>query len=471
MRDSPVIFWFRRDLRLSDQPALTAAAVRGAGRVAGLFVLDDRLLVGAGRTRVNYLRATLAALSASMGGALIVRRGDPATVLGELAVELGAPLVVATADFTPAGRRRDERVASHLGRRGVLFEVHDSPYVVAPGTLHTASGSPFRVFGAYARHWREIAHRADAPLAAPELEWVRALGLAPDEWRGWDEDRVPHYFADLGGLGPAPTPPAGEIAAKAQLELFAGRVENYSTTRDSPGVEGTSRLSPFLRLGALHPRTVLARTRGDVTGAFVTELAWREFYADVLYHHPDSRWRNLQPHLNDLPTDRDARAHDRFRQWALGVTGYPLVDAGMRQLLAEGWMHNRVRMVTASFLVKHLHLDWRWGARWFLWRLVDGDVASNQHGWQWTAGTGTDAAPFHRIFNPTRQAERFDPEGHYIRRYVSELADVTAPACRLPGGGEGLWRPRGYPAPIIDLDVERREALERYGAAREGARR
>jgi deoxyribodipyrimidine photo-lyase len=204
--------------------------------------------------------------------------------------------------------------------------------------------------------------------------------------------------------------------------------------------------------------------------SFESQICWREFYADVLFHHPESVGRELQSSMANLRVDRDSAAVERFQQWARGATGYPLVDAGMRQLLHEGWMHNRVRMVTASFLVKHLHIDWRWGAKWFMWRLIDGDVASNQHGWQWTAGTGTDAAPFHRIFNPSLQAQRFDPEGVYIRRHVRELSSLAPPQCLLPSAAGGFRGPEGYPAPMVELNRERIEALSRFAAARELAR-
>jgi len=327
------------------------------------------------------------------------------------------------------------------------------------------AGTPCRVFGAFRRQWETFT--PPPVLSAPKLDAVvGAPSVSLDEVVG--SSRRPHYFGDLPD-GPPPTlPPAGERAADACLVSFTSRVVNYDHDRDQPGLEGTSRLSTYLHFGVLHPRQVLAALAEESSGrrVFVSEIAWREFYADVLWHHPESVRRNLQPTFDHLRVDRGQRAEERFRQWARGETGFPLVDAGMRQLLREGWMHNRVRMVCASFLVKHLHLDWRWGARWFMWRLVDGDVASNQHGWQWTAGTGTDAAPFYRIFNPTRQAERFDAEGVYVRRYVDELARVHAPQCLQPGGGEGLLAPAGYPAAMIDPVRERDDALERLAEAK-----
>jgi len=278
--------------------------------------------------------------------------------------------------------------------------------------------------------------------------WPAPLGPpAAVAWAGADSDAT---LAEIAGPGPTATlPPVGESAGAETLESFvADGVARYGEDRDRPGTDGTSRLSPFLRFGVLHPRQVLDRlgtARGDEV--FRSELAWREFYADVLWHRPTSAWEPLRLTGRHLQWDTGPLADERFGAWTDGRTGYPLVDAGMRQLRAEGWMHNRLRMVTASFLVKDLHIDWRRGARWFMDQLVDGDLASNNHGWQWVAGTGTDAAPFHRIFNPLLQADRFDPDGSYVRRYVPEAGGF------------------GYPPPIVDHVVERAEALRRWEEA------
>lgn len=471
----PVIFWFRRDLRLGDHPALRAAVAAGRGRVAAVFVIDPRLSAVAGPVRRAYLHATLTALDESLGGALIVRHGDPSDELARLAHEVGAVRVVATGDFSPAGRARDQRVTRELGAVGVSVSFVDSPYVVTPGTLTSATGAPWRVFSAFRRRWDDVASGALdlAPDLAPdEVTWVDAASLGTDELRRVVSASRPAYFGDLSDEVPRFDPRVGEKGAHATLGDFLARVDAYDEARDRPASAGTSRVSAHLHFGTLHPRQVLVAVNGTSRGAevFRAEICWREFYADVVFHHPASTWRVLQPALAHLRVDRDARAVARFQTWARGETGYPLVDAGMRQLLAEGWMHNRVRMVCASFLVKHLHLDWRWGATWFLWRLVDADVASNQHGWQWTAGTGTDPAPFHRIFNPTRQAERYDPAGTYVRRYVDELRDVAAPQCLRPGGGEGLLAASGYVGAMVDLAHERTEALARVAEARALAR-
>jgi deoxyribodipyrimidine photo-lyase len=470
---APVIFWFRRDLRLEDNPALMHALERAEGDVVATFVIDPALCAGAGPARTHYLRATLGALDESLGCTLVVRQGEPGEELRRLASETGAREVVATEDFAPAGRERDEEVGRDLASSGVTLTLLDSPYAVVPGTITTKTGTPCKVFTPFRRTWEMTAF--SAPLRAPEgANWVSAQSAPLDGLFDVSSRVRPSYFAPDVDDEPEFDARVGERGAHDTLNDFLSRVRYYGERRDLPGVEGTSRLSAHLRFGTLHPRQVLAATEANPgstgTQVFRSEICWREFYADVLFHQPESTWRVLQPSLEGLRVDHDERAVERFRTWARGETGYPLVDAGMRQLLSEGWMHNRVRMVSASFLVKHLHLDWRWGAKWFMWRLIDADVASNQHGWQWTAGTGTDAAPFHRIFNPTRQAERFDPEGAYVRRYVRELTDVAAPQCLQPGAGEGLLAPAGYVAPMVDAARERDEALTRFHEARESAR-
>ncbi len=446
------LVWFRRDLRLDDHPALAAAAARGP--VLGLFVVDPRLAAGTGPTRGWYLSEALGALEASCGGHLVVRTGDPRAVVVDVAREVGADAVYVTGEPSPTGRRRDGEVASRLAAAGVAWRDVGTPYGVAPGVVRQPDGRPYAVFSAYARAWAR--HGVDDVTARPDVTWLRARSEGAGALRAQVARRRPAYFGDLPD-GPAPArPAAGEEAAQRDLAAFVARVASYADGRDEPGRDATSRLSPHLRVGALHPRTVLAALDGAglAADAFRRQLVWREFYADVLWHHPASAWRALRAPMASLPVDRGPAAEARFRHWARGETGFALVDAGMRQLLAEGWMHNRARMVCASLLVKHLHLDWRWGARWFLWSLVDGDVASNQHGWQWVAGTGTDAAPYHRIFNPERQAARFDATGAYARRYGA-----------APEGGSSA-----RVAPLVDLATERAEALARFAQVRSASR-
>ena len=441
------ILWFRRDLRLADLPALHAAAADG--EVVPVFVVDPLFTARSGAPRLAFLAVTLDALDADLGGSLVVRHDDPVDVIPALAAEVGADAVHVSRDYGPYGRRRDAEVAARLQRDGRRLVGTGTPYAVAPGTVVKGDGGPYAVFTPFARAWRAAGW--DLPLDAPsDVAWVGAPAVASD------------------GIPAGPTvdtalPPAGEAVAHEQWATFLAAgdegLDGYDARRDLPGVAGTSRLSPMLRWGVVHPRQLLADlgpTRAH--DVFRSELAWREFYADVLLRHPDSGWRNLQQKMDAMPVDTDARARERFAAWQAGRTGYPIVDAGMRQLLATGWMHNRVRMIVGSFLVKDLHLPWQWGARHFMDHLVDGDLASNSHGWQWVAGTGTDAAPYFRVFNPTAQSERSDPDGAYLRRWLPELADLDDRSIHQPG----TRRPADYPAPIVDHAAERDEALHRY---------
>ena len=443
------MLWLRRDLRLDDHPALSAAAA--AGEVVPLFVLDPRLTGPSGAPRLAFLAGCLAELHERTGGALVVRSGDPVEEVPRLAAEVEAPEVVATGDFGPYGRRRDDAVGSALDAGGRALRLVGSPYVAAPGTVTKADGSAFLVFSPYHRAWREQVAGVEPcpPVAAPR--WAAGLRSAP--------------LPDAPDLAATTILPPGEQAARERLERFLeDGVREYAERRNQPAAEGTSRLSPYLRWGCLHPRTVLAGLgRGRGPDVFRAEVAWRDFYGTILAARPESARRALRPVMEELPVDTGRLADERFAAWAEGRTGYPIVDAGMRQLAGEAWVHNRVRMIVASFLVKDLHLDWRRGARFFMERLQDGDLASNNHGWQWVAGTGTDPAPYVRVFNPVTQGERFDPEGDYVRRWVPELAAVPAPDVHHPWTRPG-GPPAGYPAPIVDHAEERREALARYEA-------
>ncbi len=433
------VIWFRRDLRTADHPALAAAveeASASGGRVAPLFVADPVLLARAGANRRSFLGSSLESLDEGLDGRLALRRGRPDQVVPAFAAEVGARTVFATGDAAPYGRGRDAGVGTALAAVGARLALVGSPYAVSPGRVRSGGGRPYRVFTAFRRGWSAVG-------------WPRPSG--PPVGARYVDAGSTTTPAEIGSVPDSPhLPEAGETSAESALQAFLdGPVGRYAEDRDRADRDGTSRLSPYLRFGTLHPRQILARLApGPGTDSYRSELAWREFYADVLWHHPGSAWEPLQPVGREVRWDTGARADQRFEAWSAGQTGFPLVDAGMRQLRAEGWMHNRVRMVSASFLVKDLHLDWRRGARHFLDLLVDGDLASNNHGWQWVAGTGTDAAPFHRVFNPVRQAERFDPDGAYIGRYVPEAGGF------------------GYPAPIVDHAAERSEALARWEEAR-----
>jgi deoxyribodipyrimidine photo-lyase len=302
------------------------------------------------------------------------------------------------------------------------------------------------VFTPFLRAWREAGWRKPARSGGDSARWLDPAQLLVEK-------------CEIPDPGPALDLAAGEAAAMKQWKWFVDDgLQHYDKDRDRPDLKGTSGMSAHLKFGTIHPRTMVAdlNLRGKGAQAYLRELAFRDFYADVLHHWPASAWRNWNSEFDSIKTDTGAAAKRRFEAWKAGETGFPLVDAGMRQLRETGFMHNRVRMIVASFLVKDLHLPWQWGAEWFLDQLVDGDMANNQHGWQWSAGCGTDAAPYFRVFNPITQRQKFDPSGDYIRSWVPELRSVDD--VHLSRGE----RPRGYPAPIVDHGAERAEALRRY---------
>ncbi len=443
------LLWLRRDLRRQDHPALAAAAA--AGPVQACFVLDPEFFEPAGPVRRGWLAANLRELDQAYDGRLCLRRGDPAVVLPRLAAEVGAAAVHVSTETEPAGAARDARVRAALASAGVAWVETGSPYAVRPGRVVNAAGDGYRVFTPFLRAWREHGWRQPAG----EPDGLELAGAASDA-EAWAE--VDAALADC----PVGLPPAGEHAALERWHRFlADGLEGYAEQRERPDLDATSRLSAHLKFGVLHPRTLLADLaahEGRGAERFVTELAWREFYADVLHRNPGS----LGADLRSLGVAYDEPGPG-FEAWREGRTGYPMVDAGMRQLLATGWMHNRVRMITASFLTKDLHVWWGHGARHFLDHLIDGDLASNTHGWQWVAGTGTDAAPYYRVFNPVTQGERFDPEGDYVRRWVPELRHLTGAGAHRPWAAPDGYA-NGYPGPLVDHAEARAEALARYQA-------
>ncbi|VFA89986.1 Deoxyribodipyrimidine photo-lyase [Gordonia paraffinivorans] len=425
--------WLRRDLRLGDLPALQAARGTDDSSVLLCFVVDPRLARSSGERRLAFLFDSLRELDDRLDGRLLVVRGRPDEEIPRLARAVDAEAVHISADFTPFGRRRDEAVAEALGE--VPLEATGSPYLVSPGRVTKDDGEPYKVFTPFFRRWRDHGWRRPAESSVPSSAVVDPADIANS-----GRIAVPTAPVKLSF-------PAGEDAARQRwAEFVDADLADYDEIRDDPAADATSRMSAYLKYGNIHPRTLAVDLgKGKGAQAYLRELAFRDFYADVLWHWPHSLWHNWNRRFDAIELDTDDAAYERFEVWKAGRTGFPLVDAGMRQLNETGWMHNRVRMITASFLVKDLHLPWWWGAEYFLEQLVDGDMASNNHGWQWAAGTGTDAAPYFRVFNPQTQAKKFDPKGEYVRRWVG---DVEAD---------------DYPEPIVDHSAERAEALRRYG--------
>ncbi len=465
------IWWIRRDLRLADNQALTGAMEYG-GQIIPLFILDPGLLGSAymGEKRLAFLLEGLFSLHEELqtrGSRLVVRTGRPADVLAQILAESQATALFAERDHTPYAQARDARIAEQ-------FPLHlvDGQTALPPGAVSKADGGPYTVFTPFKRRWlsRQPSH---APLPAPEHI------LTPD---GIASQNFPHFV-------PSPLFPGGEAEAMERLQRFIGlgdgAIFDYANQRDRPDLNGTSQLSPYLRFGMLSARQALAAAAqaGTVASSsedrkgvevWTSELIWREFYVNILHHFPQARTAPFRQKYAEIRWRNDP---DDFAAWCAGQTGYPFVDAAMRQLATIGWMHNRARMVVASFLVKHLLVDWRWGERFFMQHLLDGDPAANNGGWQWVAGTGTDAAPYFRVFNPITQSRKFDPDGAYIRRWLPEMAHLPREAIHTPWefstAEQAQWGCRigvDYPAPIIDHTFAHNRVLETYKAALDAAK-
>lgn len=434
------IFWFRRDLRLSDNPALLAA-LDDADEVIPLFILDDEISESAGPHRRAYLSASLYALNETLDGNLFVINGKPVDVIKDLMQRYKVNSVHSAFPFAPYGEARDQE----LKAAGIELQQLGSGYAVAPGRVRKDDGTNYRVYTPFYRAW--LAHGWRAPVAAPKNpNWV-----SPKK----GDQQLPQWETPDGVMNQE----AGEKAALTRFKTFLKKAaDDYGDARNIPGIEGTSRLSPHLRWGEIHPRTILAAL-GQSKGheVYRKEIAWREFYADVLHHNPHTSRDYYDPKYKKMRYEKPGK---NFEAWASGKTGYPFVDAAMRQLVKEGWMHNRTRMVVASFLVKDLHIEWQHGANFFMKYLIDNDVASNSHGWQWTAGCGTDASPYYRVFNPIEQGKRFDPEGIYIKKYIPELAHLKGEEVHEPWDSD-LGYKHGYPKPIVNHAAERLESLAR----------
>lgn len=435
------IMWFRRDLRINDHPALLAA-IESSDQVIPLFILDKQQIDEAGSKLLAYMSQSLRKLDESLGNRLHIIEGDQVEVLSALIKKYGVEQVHISDEYERYGAARDARVEA----AGISLVRTGSPYAVTPGrVVKPSDGTPYKVYTPFYKAW--CIHGWRAPAVTPK----KFTCVEPtSEYRAFPDFVMPDGVSVI---------EAGEEAALRRFKAFTKNgLDSYDENRNFAGIDGTSKMSTYLKFGEIHPRTLL-QGLGDSKAhdTFRKEIAWREFYADVLFNNPMT---DIEYYSEKFAQMRYDKPGDQFKAWCAGKTGYPFVDAAMRQLVQEGWMHNRTRMVVASFLVKDLHLEWQLGERFFADHLVDYDVASNAHGWQWTAGSGTDASPYYRVFNPIEQGKRFDENGDYIRKYVPELAHLSASEIHEP------WLfldgySKGYPERIVDHAVERLESLAR----------
>ena len=435
------IVWFRRDLRISDHPALVAA-LSESDEIVPVFIIDSKLIERTGRNGLAYLAQSLQHLDASLDKKLQVIAGQPIDVVKKLQEKYNAQSGHISAEYEPVSAAQDVEIE----KSGIKLVRTGSAYAVAPGrVLKPSDQTPYRVYTPFYRGW--LAHGWRKPEQKPKS----IAAVTPDS----DSRQFPDWKVPTG----VSITEAGEAAANERFKHFQKNgLDNYDEARNLAGIDGTSKMSAHLTWGEIHPRTLLAPLgQSKAHEVFRKEIAWREFYADVLFNNPHTETDYYAPQFAKMRYDKPGK---QFKAWCEGNTGYPFVDAAMRQLLAEGWMHNRTRMVVASFLVKDLHLEWQLGERFFREHLVDYDVASNAHGWQWTAGCGTDASPYYRVFNPVEQGKRFDENGDYVRKYVPELAHLKGIEIHEP------WEVldgylKDYPQPIVNHATERLESLAR----------
>jgi deoxyribodipyrimidine photo-lyase len=470
---STALLWYRRDLRVADHPALSLAT-REFDRVVPVFVFDDALLRGrfASSPRTAFMLGCLRALDTALrdcGSGLVVRHGRPEEQLAQLAGEVGAQAVIWTSDVAPYARARDRRVTIALSDAGVRARPQGGAYVVDISKPRSQAGRPFTVFSPFHRRWLDLERRTiqRPPTELPALPSVLRKGRLPSVRSLRPDD-------DEGVALAEPFCEPGEPAGRAALARWLdGRIDAYGDTHDLLGIQtGTSGLSPYLRWGCISAAECeqrAARRGGAGANAWTRQLAWRDFFAHVMLTHPDNARIEFQERYRNLEWVDDP---DGLDAWRRGETGYPLVDAAMRQLARSGWMHNRARLVVGSFLTKDLHLDWRLGEAHFQSLLLDGEPAQNNGNWQWVSSVGVDPAPyFRRIFNPMLQQRKFDPDGVYVRRWVPELRDVPAGRLVEPWTmsedeqvAAGCVIGRDYPAPIVEHAHERRRAVQRYQA-------
>ncbi len=484
--DAPVIVWFRRDLRLADNPALSAAFETGRP-IVPLYVLEDTPdLPPPGAAGSWWLHHSLRALGESLAGAglrLILRRGDPEEVLSAVVARSGAGAVYWNRRYVAAAATLDTRIKAKLRQGGIAVETFDGALLFEPRTIRTGAGAPYKVFTPFWKACRAAPAPRD-PLPAPPSTQSTGHAAPDDAWKLASDDPDDRRLAPrnpdwASGFGECWQP--GEAGAAARLSNFLrSDLERYAVDRDRPDRAATSRLSPHLHFGEISPHMVWHQTRmrmADGAGTlatsgekFLAELGWREFSHHLLFHFPAMESGNFRPEFDNFPWIDNP---DALRAWQRGQTGYPLVDAGMRELWRTGWMHNRLRMVVASFLTKNLRIHWREGAAWFQDALVDADRANNIAGWQWVAGSGADAAPYFRIFNPVSQGEKFDPSGAYVRQWVPELAALPDAVIHKPWTASrallaeaGIVPGQTYPCPLVDHKIARRDALAAYDTIR-----
>jgi len=435
------ILWFRRDLRISDHPALVAA-LSESDEIVPVFIIDSKLKERTGAKGLAYLAQSLHHLDDSLDNKLQVINGEPIEVLKKLQKKYDAQAVHISAEYEPFCAARDTEIESS----GIKLVRTGSAYAIAPGrVLKPSDQTPYRVYTPFYRAW--LAHGWRKPEVRPKS--IAAVSVDSDS-RQFPDWKVP--------AGVSITQAGEEAAIKRFKHFQKNGLDNYDEARNLAAIDGTSKMSAHLTWGEIHPRTLLAPLgQSKAHEVFRKEIAWREFYADVLFNNPKTETDYYAPQFSKMRYDKPGK---QFKAWCEGKTGYPFVDAAMRQLLNEGWMHNRTRMVVASFLVKDLHLEWQQGERFFREHLVDYDVASNAHGWQWTAGCGTDASPYYRVFNPVEQGKRFDEHGNYVRKYVPELAHLKGIEIHEPWNVlDGYLK--DYPQPIVDHATERLESLAR----------
>lgn len=445
------IWWIRRDLRLTDNAALQSALESGSA--LPVFILDPAFDNSSER-RKQFLYEGLAALDKDLrkrNSYLVIRKGKPADALRQLFDEVKAETIYAEEDYTPYARKRDEFIQKLLPLQFVQGQTVHHPKAVLK-----QDGRPYTVYTPYSKVWKAQFTKIKLHSAPENLNTSKGIRSEP-----------------LPAFTPNPNFPAGEAEALRRLDQFASApIINYQDDRNRMDLDGTSSLSPYIRFGMVGLRQAVHASRttrhSDTKGAeiWLNELIWREFYIQILYHFPYVAKTAFNRSLANIPWRNKS---SEFEAWKRGETGVPVVDAAMRQLKETGWMHNRARMIVASFLVKDLLIDWRWGEDWFMQNLLDGDIAPNNGGWQWTAGTGTDAAPYFRIFNPVLQSAKFDPNGDYIRKWVPELSGVNAKQIHAPW--EYDLKITGYPAePIVDRDVVKERTLSAYSVSKEKVR-